>query len=169
MPRQLSQKQRLFIAELQKGANGADAAKAAGYSPHAAKFQAYRLLQNELVRAELDKVRQNLAAATEYNGERCMAELDSAIAFAKEHKQANAVVKAVELRARLAGLLREKVDVTVERIDIGDALSAAKARALRLRCDPAHVIEGEFEPLADLAPRRASDYESAAPLIGRDD
>lgn len=147
MSRQLSQKQRLFIAELQKGATGADAAKAAGYSPKAAKFAAYRLMQNELVRAELDKVRQNLAAATEYNGERCMAELDSAIAFAKEHKQANAVVKAVELRARLAGLLRDKLDVTVEqRVDINDALASARARVdqLRLPCDPADVIDGEI-------------------------
>ncbi|SFP63827.1 terminase small subunit [Frateuria terrea] len=162
MPRQLSQKQRLFIAELQKGANGADAAKAAGYSPHAAKFQAYRLMQNELVRAELDKVRQNLAAATEYNGERCMAELDSAIAFAKEHKQANAVVKAVELRARLAGLLRDKLDVTVEqRVDINDALEAARARAaLRLPCDPAATIEGEFQQLPGVAGRGSVDCES---------
>jgi hypothetical protein len=118
--------------------------------------------QNAMVMAELDKVRQNLAVATEYNGERCMAELDSAIAFAKEHKQATAVVKAVELRARLAGLLRDKLDVTVERVDINDALASARARVEQTRppCDPAAAIEGEFQALPSSAGRGSIDNKS---------
>lgn len=146
MPRNLTPKQQAFIAAYQGGMTALDAAIHAGYSPRTAKQAAYQLKhKNKLVAAELAKAQQRLAEAAEYNGERCMAELDKAIAFAVQTKQPNAYVKAIELRARLAGLLRDKVDVTVERIDINGALSAARARIdkLRLPCDPTDVIEGE--------------------------
>lgn len=146
MPRELTTKQRAFIAAYQTGISATQAVIQAGYSKHSARHIAHTLMHdNKLVRAELDKVSNTLAEAAGYNGERCMAELDKAIAFAVETKQPNAYVKAIELRARLAGLLRDKVDVTVERIDINGALSAARARIdkLRLPCDSADVIDGE--------------------------
>lgn len=140
-----------------------DAAIHAGYSPRTAKQAAYQLKhKNKLVAAELAKAQQRLADAAGYNGTRCMAELDEAIAFAVETKQPNAYVKAIELRARLAGLLRDKVDVTVERIDINDALSAARARIDNLRhpCDPVAAIEGEFQELPSSTGRGSIDNKS---------
>lgn len=164
MPRELTPKQRAFIAAYQTGISATQAVIQAGYSKHSARHIAHTLMHdNKLVRAELDKVSNALAEAAEYNGERCMAELDKAIAFAVETKQPNAYVKAIELRARLAGLLRDKLDVTIERVEIGDALAAARARALRPMCDPADSIDGEFVALPKVAPGRAIDNESTAP------
>lgn len=162
MPRSLTQKQRAFIAAYQSGLSGTQAAIQAGYSAHSARHTANHLVNNTpAVRAELDKVAQNLAEAAGYNGERCMAELDKAIKFAIETKQPNAYVKAIELRARLAGLLRDKLDVTFERADMAEALAAARARAqLRPMCDPDQDIEGEFVALPHSAGTGSIDNES---------
>jgi hypothetical protein len=163
VPRELTTKQRAFIAAYQTGISATQAVIQAGYSKHSARHIAHTLMHdNKLVRAELDKVSHALAEAAEYNGERCMAELDEAIAFAVQTKQPNAYVKAIELRARLAGLLRDKVDVTVERIDINDALSAARARIDNLRhpCDPVAAIEGEFHELPSSTVRGSIDNKS---------
>lgn len=172
MPRELTTKQRAFIAAYQTGISATQAVIQAGYSKHSARHIAHTLMHdNKLVRAELDKVSNALAEAAEYNGERAMREADEAIVFAKQHKQASAVVKALELKARLAGLLRDKLDVTIERVEIGDALAAARARVLRPMCDPAESdgaqIEGEFVALPAFAgsrtPSSPIDSESTAP------
>ncbi len=158
MSLKLTPRQQRFIAAYQIGMSALQAAVAAGYSKKSAKHAAYSLMhENPKVMAELERVRQELAAAAEYNGEKCMAELDSAITFAKENKQANAYVKAIELRARLAGLLRDKLDITVERVDLSGALEEAKARLVRPSCDPALPIEGQFEQLPTFASRRPTD------------
>jgi hypothetical protein len=151
-----------FIAELQRGLQGTDAAIAAGYSAKTAKHAAYQLQhQNKLVIAELKKVRTNLAVATEYNGERAADDCDKGMDFALRTQNANAFIKAVELKAKLTGLLREKLDITVERIDITDALAAARARAsVRPMCDPIPAIEGEFEALPGSAGRGSIDNKS---------
>ena len=169
MPRELTPKQRAFIAAYQTGISATQAVIQAGYSKHSARHIAHTLMHdNKLVRAELDKVSNALAEATEYNGERAMREADEAIVFAKQHKQASAVVKALELKARLAGLLRDKLDVTIERVEIGDALAAARARVLRPMCDPAESIDGEFVALPAFAGGRSIDNESTAPAPARE-
>lgn len=60
----------------------------------------------------------------------------------------------------------DKLDVTVEhRIDISDALAAARARAtLRPMCDPVDVIEGEVIAAPSVEPVRAIDKQSTATL-----
>lgn len=60
----------------------------------------------------------------------------------------------------------DKLDVTVEhRIDISDALAAARARAtLRPMCDPVDVIEGEVVAAPSVEPVRAIDKQSTATL-----
>lgn len=161
--RQLTTKQRAFIAAYQTGISATQAVIQAGYSAHSARHIAHQLTNdNKLVRAELDKVADKLAEATDYNGQRCMAELDKAIAFAIETKQPNAYVKAIELRARLAGLLRDKLDVTIERADMAEALAAARARVVRPMCDPDDSIDGEFVALPHSAGDSAIDCESTS-------
>lgn len=164
MPRQLTPKQRAFVAAYQTGISATQAAIAAGYSEHSARHIAHTLMHdNKLVRAELDKVSQNLAKVADYNGERAMHDADDAIAFAKQHKQASAMVKAVELKARLAGLLRDKLDITVgTQPDIVGALDAARARVLRPMCDSAPAIEGDFVALPASAGSSPIDNESTA-------
>lgn len=164
MPRQLTPKQRAFVAAYQTGISATQAAIAAGYSEHSARHIAHTLMHdNKLVRAELDKVSQNLAKAADYNGERCMAELDKAIAFAVQAKNPNAYVKAIELRARLAGLLRDKLDLNIgAQPDIAEALATARSRVLRPMRDPADHIDSEFVALPGFVGTRPIDNESTA-------
>jgi phage terminase small subunit len=164
MPRELTPKQRRFIAAYQTGVSATQAAIDAGYSPKSAKHAAHALLHdNKAVKGELQRIGDKLAKAAEYSGQKCMAELDEALQFARDTKQANAFVKAVELRARLANLLREKVDITVERVDVSGALAEAKARLLRSMCDPAQTIEGDFVALPSAERDRSIDNESLEP------
>lgn len=110
--RKLTPRQALFVSEYLKDSNGSRAAIAAGYSPLAAKQRAYELLHNspEVV-AEVDAARSELARAGVYNLKHAMDEADAAIRFAKETKNGNAFVKAVELKAKLSGLLIDRKDV----------------------------------------------------------
>jgi phage terminase small subunit len=164
VPRELTPRQRRFIAAFQTGVTAAHAAVQAGYSPRSAKHTAYSLMhENALVRAELDKLRQHLIAEAEYNGAKAMADCESGMAFAVKTDNANAYVRAVELKMRLTGLLREKVDITVERVDLAGALAEARERAqLRLRCDSDPTIEGDFVAVPGVAADRPIDSESAA-------
>lgn len=55
----------------------------------------------------------------------------------------------------------DKLDITVtERVDLGDALAAARARALRPLCDPADIIEVEVIDYKDETYASAVDNES---------
>jgi phage terminase small subunit len=55
-PKDLTDKQKAFVVEYLVDKNGAAAAERAGYAPKDSKQQAWNLLHNERVRAEIDKV-----------------------------------------------------------------------------------------------------------------
>lgn len=152
MARRLNPQQQRFIAAYQTGITATQAAIEAGYSAKSAKYIAHKLLHdNALVREELDRISGKWADEAEYNLQRFMQDLARAEAHAVKTNNANALVKVIELRGKAANLLREKVDVTVERIDVSGALEAAKARILRLRCDSAEALPGEFIVLPDVS------------------
>lgn len=69
---------------------------------------------------------------------------------------------ASKLNARVFG---DKLDITVEqRVDLAGALAEARERAtLRLMCDSAPPIDGEFEQLPSVTGHRSVDDESVAP------
>lgn len=147
MPRQLTPKQLKFIAAYQTGITGVQAAIEAGYSEKTAKHAAYQLMhQTPLVMTELERIAALVSAQAEVNAQTAMTATDYRIERADKANQHSAVAKLLELKFRLAGLLRDKLDITVERADINAALEAAKAR-VRPMCDPALTIEGEFEAL----------------------
>ena len=100
-----------FVQALFKGET-ADAAYAkAGYKPN--DGNCIRLKGNERVQARLSELQAEVAKKTEITVESICAELDAANAVAKERGQASAMVSASALRAKLAGLM-------VERVEIGD-------------------------------------------------
>jgi hypothetical protein len=71
---------------------------------------------------------------------------------------------ASKIKPRMYG---DKLDITLEhRIDIGDALAAARARVVQLRpmCDPADVIEGEIVAAPSVEPAGAVDKQSTPAL-----
>jgi phage terminase small subunit len=110
--KKLTPRQSRFLGSFLETSNGTKAAIAAGYSEGNAKKTAYLLLhKNASVMAAVDEARKALAEKAQYSIERAMREAEEAMAFAKEHKNPNALVKAVELRSKLNGLLIEKHDV----------------------------------------------------------
>jgi hypothetical protein len=164
MTNKLTPKQQKFIAAWQTGIDGTHAAIGAGYSRKSARYTAYHLLnENAAVMAEVAKVRGQLAEDAKYNGEKCMAECDEGLAFAKATNNANALARLIELKAKLTGLLVQKIDLNIEnRANVAEALAEARARSLRPRCDPAPAIEGQFVALPHMQDGQTPDPQSKA-------
>ncbi|MCZ6848413.1 MAG: terminase small subunit, partial [Alphaproteobacteria bacterium] len=106
-----NQKKFLFVEAILTGETGAEAARQAGYSPRNASGRAHELMKDPLVVAELEKRREVIRAENDYTREKAMDELEATMTFARETKNAGALAKAVELRAKLAGHLIERRDV----------------------------------------------------------
>lgn len=70
-----------------------------------------KYLKEPAIQKLLAESRDRIMAEAEYTTAKAMQEADDAIAFARSTENANAYVKAVELRAKLSGLLIEKIDV----------------------------------------------------------
>lgn len=71
----------------------------------------YRFLDRPQVQAEIKKIREKAEQEAAYGANEAMKEAEEAMAFAKETRNANAFVKAVELRSKIKGLLIDKVDL----------------------------------------------------------
>lgn len=85
-----------------------------------------------------------------YGYELAMKEAERAYNVAEETENANAMVKAAELRSKLTGLLVEKQHLTIETVDIRGALSEALNRARTVE-----EIEGKSTPLLKAVGDRA--------------
>lgn len=107
----LNPKQLKFIEHYASGKSGAESARLAGYSAKNAAATASQLLQNEAVKAALDEVRKSSLSAAVYNLEAAMKETNEVIEFSRATKNANAMIKAVEHKAKLNGLLVERHEV----------------------------------------------------------
>jgi hypothetical protein len=98
-----------FVQALFEGET-ADAAYAkAGYKPN--DGNCIRLKGNERVKARLAELQAQTAEASKITVESICRELDEANAVAKAKGQAAAMVSAATLRAKLAGLMVERVEV----------------------------------------------------------
>src|ERR1043166_2382259 len=95
-----------FAQGLFEGLSADDAYEKAGYHQH--RGNASRLRSNESVLARLSELQQAMAGVTV---ESVCRELDEAVAVAKERGQASAMVSASALRAKLSGLMIERVEV----------------------------------------------------------
>jgi hypothetical protein len=86
----------------------------AGYKTkgHASETMASRLSFAEHIQARVSELQGAVARKAVISIESICAELDEANAVAKVHGQAGAMVSASTLRAKLAGLLKEKVEVS---------------------------------------------------------
>jgi hypothetical protein len=88
--------------------------ESAGYKTngHASETMASRLSFAEPIQARLRELQGAVARSAVITIESICAELDDAIGIARERGQASAMVSATTLRAKLAGLLREKVEIS---------------------------------------------------------
>ncbi|WP_119462932.1 terminase small subunit [Rhodospirillaceae bacterium SYSU D60014] len=99
-----------FAAHYLKGGSASAAARAIGYAPASARKTASRLLKDPTVQEMIEKARSELQARASYSADSAMKELDQAMDFARETGNATALARVIELRAKLAGLMVERVD-----------------------------------------------------------
>ncbi len=104
-----------FVQALFEGKPANKAYEEAGYKPH--DGNCIRLRGNERVQRRLSELQEGAARKSEITVASVCAELDEAIAIAKQRGQASAMVSASALRAKLGGLLVEKQEVQVSNAD----------------------------------------------------
>lgn len=120
----LTSKQQRYVDGISAGLTPAKAAKAAGTSAAAMK-------RNPIVGAELALISERARDRAVYTTERAMSECLEAMRYAKECENPGAFVRAIELRARLSGLLIDRVEVV--HIDIAAAIDRARVRVVEIR------------------------------------
>jgi hypothetical protein len=125
----LSDKLQRFIELRVRGMDKKPAALAAGYSESYSNV-AGRLEKNPTVREAIDAIRQKGCEMAAYDLTKAMEEAQEVIEYAKQVKSAMAYVRAVELRARLAGLLIEQIHLKHQEVDLRSALEAARVRMI---------------------------------------
>jgi hypothetical protein len=109
MPALRNQKHEKFVLALFEGKPQNQAYEEAGYQFH--EGNASRLRRNEQVCARLAELQAQAAVDSKVTVESICRELDEANAVAKAKGQAAAMVSAATLRAKLAGLMVERVEV----------------------------------------------------------
>src|SRR5262249_7299 len=109
------ERERLFCQKYIVCGSPTKAAIETGYSPKQASHTGPKLLRRPVVQAYLAELRKQTTAKlsddAKYGVERAMAELGEAIEFAKQTENATAYVRALELRARLHGLIIDKAEI----------------------------------------------------------
>lgn len=123
----LTEKQQKFAQEFAKHGIINRAAKAAGYNQ---KITSKDLNKSKAMTAILEESRAKLVASTGYGAAQAMDEAQRAIEFAITTNNANAYVKAVELRARISGLMIEKVDIRGQLAPLSIQLSGVTRHAI---------------------------------------
>ena len=99
-----------FIAGVVSGKSYPKAAREAGFSKAYSNKASITLMRNQMVLDELERQREKIQKAHNYDVEMAMRECNEALLFARETKNANALTKTVELKAKLMGLLIDKID-----------------------------------------------------------
>jgi hypothetical protein len=120
----LTAKQAAFCREYIVDSNGTQAAVRAGYSERTANEQASQMLALPHIDAEVKRLQEEIATANNITVSALLIEAEQARAVAKEGKNASAMVAATTLKARLCGLLVDRVEDMVER----ERLAADRAR-----------------------------------------
>lgn len=140
---ELTPKHAVFVTEYASGITATEAARRAGYP--SASARAHKLLtQCKPVMRAIDAWCERQRTRGAYTAERAMVEAERGMVLAEKGNQMNAFVRAVELRARLNGLLVDKLEATV---DAGPNVTQALILNARLRAErvrPA-IVDAQFE------------------------
>lgn len=124
----LTDKQRAYVQHVAAGMDSRAAARSAGYSESFSKVAAHRLGKKPAVSKAIESIRAEGRTMAVYGLVEAMKEADDAAAFARQHKNPMALVKATELRAKLSGLLVDRVEVV--EVDLRGALDRAQVRVI---------------------------------------
>ena len=112
-----------FIELVAAGTDRTEAAKQAGLKNRSSQ---YRTLTNPLAIQYLKSIRAEARAIAAYDAASAMEDATEAAEFAKANKNPMALVKAFELKAKLSGLLIDRVEIAT--VDLTGALAKAQAR-----------------------------------------
>lgn len=108
----LTPRQASFVKFYIQHSNARQAAVQAGYSEkNAAKTAGFLLKGNKAVMSAIAEHRKEIVDSGKYSYDRAMAEAERCFKFAEQTENANAMVRAAELRSKLSGLLIERHDV----------------------------------------------------------
>src|SRR5262245_15471223 len=113
----------IFAQEIAKGRSQREAYLSAGYSPKSDKATdaaASRLLSHAKVATRIQELQAEAARATDVTVQSLLREAEQARALAEAKDQPSAMVSAVMLKARLAGLLIDRTEDLVARERLED-------------------------------------------------
>lgn len=153
MARRITEKKQRYVDLIAAGRDSREAARATGYSESYAEVIATRCKRNPEIAAAIEAIREKGRRLSAYDLAAAMKEAEDAADFAKKHKNPMANVKAVELRAKLSGLLIERVELFS--MDLKGSLEQAKARVLNVTSS--NKSEGTALDLIALDPPTDSD------------
>lgn len=105
----LQPKHKIFVERYLVHRNGSEAVREAGFNAKYPADRALKILKIPKIAKIIAALNTNVAKKLEYTAESAMLEAEQGMAFARETENATAFVKAVELRAKLRGLLIEKL------------------------------------------------------------
>ena len=157
-PDLLSARQKLFCLLYARGGNGRAAAEGAGYSPRTARQQASRLLTYADIRETVAELRAEALEQNRIDRAELMARMDFVYLRAMTRGDYNPAIRAVEVQAKICGLLPA-------RLTLAEARLIARAQAeLAAESAAAPPAEGP-EPCAaeTAASEQAEDPAPAAP------
>lgn len=138
--KQISPKQLLYAQLLSQGLTKSEASRKVGWKSRAGKFKADR---NPLVQEYLSNIQQSVAIRASHTVVQAMHEAEQGMIFAKETENAGAFVKAVELRAKLSGLLIDRVEVFS--MDMKGALDQARSRVIQVNPALEQITQAETQ------------------------
>lgn len=165
----LTPKQAAFCREYMVDCNGTQAAIRAGYSEHTANEQASQMLAKPHIENEVRRLQAEIAAASKVTVESLLIECEQARVLATLVKNPGAMVAAIQLKARLCGLLIDRVEdmvarekLAADRAQIGETKKAgdllgeaATSLGLPKTATPAQIVgavaQREFVPPAVFA------------------
>jgi phage terminase small subunit len=130
MPTLQNSRHELFAQEVAEGRSQREAYLTAGYitkSDGATDANASRLLSNAKVANRIREIQTEAARSTEVTVSSLIAEAERARALAEGKGQANAMVGAITLKARLAGLLVDRTEDMVRRDELEEQRVRRKA------------------------------------------
>jgi hypothetical protein len=146
--RPLFKRELLYVEALAAGKSRREALIAAGYKATNLGYAANSMAKNEAVQAALEEIQSKARTSVAYTVTVAMEEAQEVIEFAKQHRNAMAYFKAVEHRAKLSGLLVDRI--AVETVDLTGALAEAAKRAVTARVinQPSLTILPVLPPVA---------------------
>jgi hypothetical protein len=101
-------RRQLFCQHFAAGAGGAEAVRRSGYSPNGAKQRAHVLLTQPEIRLRIEALRAERRAEHQRHLSDAVAIVDGVIADAAQHSKPSVVLRAVELKLKLQGVIRDK-------------------------------------------------------------